>query len=104
MKIQRFNENLAHGSIEETEKYLMEKYNDDIEEYTVRFINEKGDDLYMGGGDSNLDNAVNALLLRKNQDKSDKNNFYYIIKATSKMEVIPNEELERMIDAKKYNL
>lgn len=105
MKIQRFNESLLNGK--NPQEHLIKKYNNETAEYSVKVITERGADLYCGGGAENLDDAVSELLRRKKDREGDNlynKSYYYILKNTSSISVVPNEEIERLIDAKKYNL
>jgi len=95
MKIKKFNESV------DLEKYLIKKYNEHDVEYKVKFITTDDNDLFAGGGGDSLEKAVDQMLSRK---KVNNNGYFYILKETITTEVVPNEEIERMIDAKKYNL
>lgn len=99
MKIQKFNESI---NFEEVEKKLIEKYNNTSVSYDVQFTYGVIDSSVM----DNIDKFDDAIYYMDEGKKRSayKDSYFYIIKKTTKVEIVPREEIELYRSSNKYNL
>ena len=96
MKIKKFNENI--------EDELISKYNEDKVSYEIKGVLQNRNDIYLGVSSYSL----NEFLEKYDKLISDTNISYvfhlYVLENKVQRRVIPQKELDILLNAKKYNL